>query len=214
MSINAQLQANVRTTAPELYGSGVSNVDQTPRGELLTAFGLPPKTDIVRLGNSWTLQTATGSAFTNVANMPTTLAVLGFYNAYTDTTCAVIDQIWFLSLTSITALSNVTIIYQVASVAALTNDTAQLINSPTGKTYSGSMTRAINVTTMVANKWACLAAAGCPATATIGLGCVAEVRGGIVIKPGFTLGVNAVLGTATGTSLMGISWHEMKLPLV
>jgi len=64
-----------------------------------------------------------------------------------------------------------------------------------------------------ADKWA-QASAGTTggATATIGTGGVAEIAGSVIVKPGFTIGVNAVVGTATGTSLMGILFHEVRLP--
>lgn len=213
MGLNLTLYANVRQTAPETYSSGQSQVDQNPRGDLCVAPALLPKTELTRLANSWYTVIPTGSAFTNVAGMPTTRAELAIYNGYTDATNLIIDQIWFASLTSITAAANITIIYQVVQVAALTDNTAVLISSPLGKVYSGSVLKALAVTTMVANKWA-LVGAGTTggAAASIGAGAVAEMAGGIIVKPGFTLGVNAVVGTAVGTSLMGILWHETKLP--
>src|ERR1051326_3059598 len=213
MALNLTLYANVRQTAPETYGSGQSQVDQNPRGDLCIAPALLPKTELTRLANSWYTVIPTGSAFTNVAGMPTTRAELAIYNNNTDTTCLVIDQIWFTSLTSITAAANIAIIAQVAQVAALTDNTAVLISSPLGKTYSGNVQRALAVTTMTANKWSILGAGTTGgATATIGSGAVAEVGGSIIVKPGFTPGVNAVVGSAHGPSLMGILWHEVKLP--
>jgi hypothetical protein len=213
MGLNLTLYANVRQTSPESYSSGQSQVDQNPRGDLCFAPALLPKTELTRLANSWYAVIPTGSAFTNVAGMPTTRAELAIYNNYTDTTNLVIDQIWFASLTSITAAANVTIIAQVAQVTALTDNTAVLISSPLGKTYSGNVQRALAVTTMTANKWS-LVGSGTTggATASIGSGAVAEIGGSIIVKPGFTLGVNAVVGTATGTSIMGVLWHEVKLP--
>lgn len=179
-------------------------------GEVSVAQGLPPKTEIVRLGNSWNCAIPTGNAFTNVADMPTTRSELALYNG-DSTKTYVIDSIWYLSLTSITALSNATLIYQVGFPAALTDNTAILINSPRGLTYNGRAKRALATTTMVANKWCAVAAATQAATASIGFGVVANIDGGILVTPGGTLGVNAVLGTATGTALMGISWHEVTL---
>lgn len=213
MALNLTLFANVRQTAAESYSSGQSMVDQNPRGDLCFAPALLPKTELTRLAATWYAMIPTASAFTNVAGMPTTRAELAVYNGYTDTTCLVIDQIWFTSLTSITAAASVTIISQVAQVTALSDNTAVLISSPLGKTYSGSVTRALAVTTMTANKWAFHGTGGTGgATASIGTGAVAEIGGSIIVKPGFTFGVNAVVGTATGTSLMGILWHEVKLP--
>ncbi len=212
MGLNLTLYANVRQVAPEAYASGQSQVDQNPRGDLCIAPALLPKTELTRLANTWYTVIPTGSAFTNVAGMPTTRAELAIYNGYTDTTNLVIDQIWFTSLTSITAAAGITIIYQVIQVAALTDSAGTLISSPLGKVYSGNVLKALAVTTLVANKWALVGAGGSAAAASIGSGCVAEMGGSIIVKPGFTLGVNAVVGTATGTSLMGILWHEVKFP--
>jgi len=144
--------------------------------------------------------------------MPTTLAVLALYNGeLSGGKSYIIDQISFMCLTSITAASGISIIWQVGAPAALTDDTAQLINSASGMVYNGRAKRAINVTTMVANKWTVAASAQAGAVVSIGVGLLAEVNGGIIVRPGYTLGVNAVLGTATGTSLMGISWSEVEL---
>ncbi len=181
--------------------------------EQLIVRGLPTKTESVRLGNCWTVQIPTASAFTNVADMPTTRAELALYNGEPGGGKSyIIDSVWFISLTSVTALTNATLIYQVAAAAALADNTALLINSPLGYVYTGRANRALAVTTMTTNKWSVLASATCKATATIGFGVVANVDGGIILTPGMTLGVNAVLGTATGTSMMGISWREEVLP--
>ncbi len=213
MGLNLTLYANVRQTAPEIYSSGQSQVDQNPRGDLCVAPALLPKTELTRLANTWYVVTPTGSAFAPVAAMPTTLAVLAIYNGYTDTTCLVIDQISFTALTSAGAATNITILAQVLQVTALTEAATVLVTSPLGKTYSGSVLKAINVTTMVANKFA-IVGVGTSGGASVGIasGAVAEIGGGIIVKPGFTLGVNALAGTASGTALMGILWHEVKLP--
>ncbi len=213
MGLNLTLYANVRQTAPETYSSGQSQVDQNPRGDLCIAQALLPKTEMTRLANTWYTITPTGSAFAPVAAMPTTLAVLAIYNGYTDTTCLIIDQIWITTLTSAGAATNYGILAQVLQVAALTDSATVLVTSPLGKVYSGSVLKAINVTTMVANKFSILGVGTSGgAAAGIGTGAVAEVAGAIIVKPGFTLGVNAIAGTASGTAMMGILWHEAKLP--
>ncbi len=206
--------ARVRGAVRPRYNEGAdSPYSQLAGGELLTVNGLPAKTEGVRLQNVWTCQIATASAFTNVAGMPTSRAELALYNGESSGGLSyIIDNIWFLSLTSITALSNASIIYQVVSAAALSNDTAQLINSPIGSVYNGKALRAVAVTTMATNKWAVAATGTNAATASIGFGVYAEINGGIVVRPGMTLGVNAVVGTATGTSLMGFTWREEVLP--
>lgn len=181
-------------------------------GELYVASGLPRKAESVRLGNYWSCTIATGSAFTNVAGMPTTRAELALYNGeLSGGKSYIIDQISFLSLTSITAAAGIGIIWQVGAPAALTDDTAQLINGASGMTYNGRAKRAVAVTTMVANKWTIAATGQTGAAASIGHAVVAEINGGIIVRPGFTVGVNVVAGTAVGTSLMGISWIEAEM---
>jgi len=203
----------VRGTSVPAYGDGEGDLGITSRGELLIAYGLPLKTDLVRLGDTYTCQIATGSAFTHVATMPTTRSELSLFNGEPGTgKCYVIDSIWWFCLTSITAASGATLIYQVSpSAAAPTDDAAQLINSPMGKAYGGRARRAVATTVMTANKWAALASQPAGAAVSIGVGLVAQVEGGIVIPPGATLGINVVVGTATGTALVGVSWHEAQL---
>lgn len=202
-----------RGSVPDYNDGSDSAVAINHRGELMVSQVLPAKASIVNLACSFNMMIPTGSAFTNVAGMPTTRAELALYNA-DSVNSYVIDSIYFLSLTSITAAAGVSLIYQVASVAALTDNTAVLINSPIGKVYDGKAQRALAVTTMTANKWAVIDATPAGAAASIGLGLVANVDGGIIVRPGYTLGLNAVVGTATGTSLIGVSWHECQLPAV
>ncbi len=219
MALNLTLNANVRLTLPESYNSGQSLVDMNPRGDLCVAPSLLPKTELSRLANTWYSTIATGSAFNLVAGYPGstgTRAEIVYYNGYTDTTCMVIDQIWFQNIVTQGAISGYTVVYQViGGVAAPTNDTAQLISSPLGKGYSGSVTRQVAVTTMVTNKWA-IAGAGSSngASVSVGAGVICEMGGGVIVKPGFTIGLNVIAGTTnTAGGLLGIMWHEVKMPL-
>ncbi len=203
----------VRGTSIPSYGDGDANMSVTSRGEQVMVHGLPSKADLVRLGDSYSCQIATASAFTHVANMPTTRSELVLYNGEPGTgKCYVIDSIWWFCLTSITAASGATLIYQVsASAAAPTDDATQLINSPMGRVYGGRAKRAVATTVMTANKWAALASQPAGAAVSIGVGLVAEVNGGIIVPPGATLGMNVVVGTAVGTALIGVAWHEAQL---
>lgn len=206
------LVGNVRGRSRPNYGEGDQRLSLNNGGEMVVSQSLLAKAQLASACDSWSMMIPTGSAFTNVANMPTTRAELLLYNGEPGGGKSyVIDQIGFLSLTSVTAASGVTIIYQV-NVSAVTDEPLVLINSPIGNVYNGRAQRDLALTTMVANKWTPLAATPAGAAASIGLGVVAEVNGGIILRPGYTLGVNAVLGTATGTSLMSISWHEVNLP--
>lgn len=195
------------------YGEGQeSKLQINNRGDQLIAASLPPLTETVQMNNTWSMMIPTGSAYTNVAGMPTTRAELVLYNGNaTNTFSFVIHEISFLSLSSIAAASGVSLIWQIGTPAAPTDDALVLINSASGQTYVGNGERDLAVTSMVANKWTVCAAAQAGAAASIGLGVVAKIDGGIVLHPGDTLGVNSVAGTAVGTSLMGIVWSEVKL---
>ncbi len=205
------MEARVRGPRAK-YSQGIDvPVTITQGGELITTQGLPPKTEAVRLNDCWSMMIPTGSAFTGVAGMPTTRAELVLYNNEPGGGKSfIIDTVGFLSLTDITALSNATIIYQVNGTS-VTDEALVLINSPTGATYGGKAEKDLATTAFVANKWTPLAGAGNPATATLGFGFVAEVNGGIILRPGSALGVNAVCSSTTGTHLMSISWQEAVL---
>jgi len=211
---NTLQYGNVRGMSRPCYAQGDARLELSCGGEMLSVPALPPKVEVVRLGNSWNMTIPTGSAFTHVANMPTTRAELALYNGEPSNGCSyVIDAAWYLALTSITAASGATLIAQLVAVAALTDNAAVLINSPIGRSYGGRGLRALAVTTMVANKWVVLASGPTGAAASIGHGVHAEVRGGIILPPGYTLGLNVVVGTAVGTGLIGVAWHEVNLPL-
>jgi hypothetical protein len=177
-------------------------------------FGDPflPKTEFARIGALNTVRIASGNAFTHVAAYPTTRAELVLYNNEpTGGACYIIDSVWHLSITSMAAVGSVAIIAQiVASPAAPTDNTSQLITSNRGTTYAGRALRAIAQTTAIANKWELLASSnnGGSATAQIGLASFAECWGKFVIRPGDMFAVNVVAGTAAGTAIMGITWAE------
>jgi hypothetical protein len=206
-------EVRVRGTSREEYNVGSDSAAvMTKGGEQLVALGVPAKLELTRLGCSWNMQIPTGSAFTNVAALPTTRSELALYNGeLAGGKSYVIDRITFLSLTDVTAAAAATIVWQVGAPAALTDNTAVLINSPLGMVYNGRALRALATTTMTANKWCLAESANTGAAKTIGMGIVAEIAGGIIVRPGYTLGVNAIVGTATGTSIMGISWYELDL---
>tara|TARA_R110000868_G_scaffold401648_1_gene677250 strand:- start:269 stop:919 length:651 start_codon:yes stop_codon:yes gene_type:complete len=205
----------VRGSAALNYGDGEGYTSLNSRGDLLVAQSIPQTAEIVRMGDSWTCSIATGSAFTSVAGYPTTRSELSLYNGEPSTGKSyVIERVWWCSITSITAASGASIVYQVgASIAALTDDTAQLINSPLGKVYGGRAKRAVATTTHTANKWAVLESLGAGAAVSIGTGLTTHVNGAVIVPPGATIGLNVVLGTAVGTNIIGVSWHEVQLKI-
>ena len=205
------MEARVRGPRAK-YSQGVDvPVTITNGGEMLVTAGLPAKTEGVRLRDSWSMVIPTESQFAGVAAFPTTRAELVLYNGEPGGGQSyIIDTVGLVCTVSTAALSNATIIYQVNGTG-ITDEVLVLINSPVGDTYNGKATKDLATTAFVANKWTPLASGTQAATASIGFGIVAEVNGGIILRPGMALGVNAVVGTATGDYVMSISWQEAVL---
>lgn len=216
MSIVSELSAQVRGSTREDYSSGQQSLAANNGGDLLVAAGLPPKTELVRLGNVWSIRTPLANAFQPVAAMPTTLANIVLHNG-NSTKSLVIDSVWAVTQTSIAAATSFTLLGQIsnAGVAAPTDNTAVLITSRAGKTYSGSaVKKAIaNTAFAIADKWTVLGCeSGHPSTA-IGAGVFADVWGGWIIPPGACFCVNLVASTAGGTMIQGVDFAEIELDL-
>jgi hypothetical protein len=208
----APMYGQVRGISRDNFGGGDQRISLTNGGEVYMAPALPPLTELARQG-LYTARIASGSAFTNVAALPTTRAELALYNA-DPAKSYVITGVWYLAVSSMAAAGSIAIIAQVVpGVAALTDDTAQLITAGDGRPYGGFAKRAVAVTTMVANKWDLLQTSinGGSATAQIGLASFADCYGKYIVRPGSTFGVNVVAGTAAGTAVMGIQWAELNL---
>ena len=81
---------------------GNNVVCQNPRGDLSLAQGLPERTELVRMGQSYSAQIPAGSAFTLLITIPTTRAELALQNAAaTDSNIVlVIERFWVKAVTS------------------------------------------------------------------------------------------------------------------
>ena len=188
------------------------------RGDLIVAFGLPQRADLIRQGQTWTCRMATGSVFTYVAAWPTTRAELLLYNGEpTYGKSYVIDSAWMYGLTSMAAAQPIDLIAQLAPVATIpTHDTAQLITGQNGKfTYGGFGRVCVANTTggCVANRWDLLASANAPMTTNLGLSVLADLWGKYIVPPGWVFGLAGIAGTAAGTALIGVTWSEVQLIL-
>lgn len=203
-----------RLYAPANYADGEAKVQINGRGDLVVAAGLPPKTELARLGGTYSVQIATGSAFTYVAAWPTTRAELVLYNGETaGGKSYVIDSAWMVSVSSTAAAASLSLLAQLApTISAPTDDANQLIVSRAGKTaYGGRAKRAVAQTTMTANKWELVGHTPAGPSASIATAVFAEMYGGWIVPPGGTIGFAGVAGTAAGTAIIGVCWHEVLL---
>lgn len=207
----------------ELYDNNASQESQligNNRGDLLVAQSLPSKAELVRLGKSWSARIAIASAFTYVAAWPTTRAELVLYNGESaGGPSYVIDSAWLYGVTSMAAAQHIVMLAQLVPVVATvpTDDTAQLINSLSGKAaYSGRAKRAVANTAagQTTNLWDLISPSNPSAmTTNLGAAIYAELFGKYIVPPGGVFALNAVAGTAAGTAIIGVSWHEAQLTL-
>jgi hypothetical protein len=218
----------------DLYGTviGAAEVFNSPAGQdqemtvnnlghLREVNSLAPQAEIVRLGGTWQCAMKLASAFTHVATWPTTRSEFILYNGEPAWGKSyVIEQIWACNAaTTIGAAGPYTLLGQivVSSATALTDDATQLITSASGRgtVYTGRMQRQVvdAATWAVASKWQVLTAGYNQATASIGMGVVANLNGSWIMRPGNFLCLNAVIGTAAGTSIIGVVWDEVQLNL-
>ena len=218
MGVALNLFAKIRQAAADTLSGGDGKLERNPRGDLLVAQALSPRSELVRLGDSYAVAIATGSAFAPVAAWPTTRAELILWNGEDPGGKSyVIDSAWVASITSVAAASSITLLGQVVpskGVAAPTDDTAQIISSLSGRSsnYGGRARRAVaNTAFCIANGWQALGAVAASPSASIGAGAFAECEGRFIIPPGGTFGLNAVFSTAAGTAIAGLSWHEIQL---
>lgn len=215
----AALVAKVLGKARPAYGDGSFTPYMSPRGDLATALGLPLKSELVRMGDTWSCSIATGSAFTYVNALPTTRAELVLFNGESASGKSyVIDSAWMFNVSSMAAAQPITLVGQLAltGIAAPTDDANQLIYSRSGRrSYAGQAKRAVaNTAFCIANKWEVIASANDPMTTNLGQGLYADLFGGWIVPPGGALGLAGVAGTAAGTAVIGVTWHEVLLPVV
>jgi hypothetical protein len=208
----------------ELYNNnhnGASGLVGNNRGDLAVAQALPSAADLVRLGASYQAVIASANAFTYVAALPTTRAELVLYNnAGVGGPSIVIDSAWMFNVSSQAAANPITLVVQNCAaglVAAPTDGTTTIVQtSLSGKT--AGLTRVgralfalANTAFALANHWEVVAANA--ATATLGLSVTADLRGKYIVPPTGAFCLAGVAGTAAGTAVIGVVYHEVQLTL-
>lgn len=204
-----------------------SSLQETPvlfnsRGDLLATQSLPERTEIVRLGRSYSAQIAAANAFTYVAALPTTRAELVLFNAAAvGGVSIVIDRVWLYGVTSMGAAQPIVILGQVAAtglVAAPVDGTTTIVQTGLNG-HNAALARLgvalfalANTAFALANHWQVIGN-GLVSAPTTNLGAAIEglCYGRYIIPPTAAFCVNAVAGTAAGTAVMGIDYHEVQI---
>lgn len=212
----------VRNLAISKWADGVKgDIAINPRGELLTAYGLPERVELVRQGLSFGGAIPTGSAFTFVNAWPTTRAELILYNANPiGGKSLIIDRVWMTNITSQAAAQPFSILGQIrgadSGVAAAADDATVLryaLNGRVQSVYIGGARYALaNTAFMLTNKWFIMGnAAISPMTTNLGNSLSVECYGRYIIPPGACFGIAGLAGTAAGTAIAGIEHHEVQM---
>lgn len=216
------LLGQVRKTTVPTYGDSEGKPPAiNDRGEWLVSKVLPDRAEITRMGRTFTRAIPTGSAFTHVAAWPTTRAELVLKNGEPAGGLSyVLDSVWTANAaTSIAAASAYTQLGQIVnSHATDVTDAATILtwNRAGTSTYNTRSKCAVaNTSYGVASKWEVLPSpTGAGPAASIGLAAYSDLWGSWILPPGAIFLLNLVVGTATGTAIQGITWHEVQLPLV
>ncbi len=219
-----KLLGRVRNLTVPSYGDGEPGqmIDINPRGEGLFSQGLPERSELVRQGKSWGAAIPTGSAFTFVAAWPTTRSELVLQNGEDKGGATyIIDRVWLANITSQAAAQPYSLLGQLVpaalNVALVADNTAVLRHSLSGKlkNYTGRAQLVMADTTWaVANQWFTLGdAVESPMTTNLGGSLETFCFGRYLVPPGAAFCLAGLAGTAAGTAIAGIEWHEAQLPL-
>lgn len=212
-----------RSTVPDYNEAQQCLPGGNSRGESLFAQALPERSELVRQGKSWAAAIPTGSAFTYVAGWPTTRAELVLYNGEAANGLTyVLDRVWMANITSMAAAQFASILYQCSPVnhgiAAATDNTAILKWSLSGKqnVYNGNAKLAVaNTAFALTNLWTTIGAPiNAAMTTNLGATCEANVFGRFLIPPGACGCFAGLAGTAVGTAIIGVEWHEVQMPVI
>lgn len=209
-----------RNNAPAAVGAGQIQFNSNERDEQIVAQGLPPYTEMTRLGQGWTVQTAT--LFAPIAAYPSTTARLEIYNNTSGASALnmVITDLFAAQILSTAATQTYAIFAMVTTTKTAPTNTALSVASVSGKaafttTTGGALITAID-TTVVANGWRPWGAvqAWGTAAATPGNSWSAEVNGKLIVPPGCALCIAPAGSIATNSSFQcgaGFYWAALTM---
>ncbi len=214
----ASLVARVISRARPAYTDGTYVVGMNPRSELCTVAGLPERTELVRMGQSYSAQIPAANAFTLLITIPTTRAELALQNSAPASSdiCLVIERFWVKAVTSIASAGALTPLSQlVAPGTALVADNAAILRtSLSGKgTYQGYGTLCIasTATGCITDKWNHHGGTETSATTNIALCTEVQCFGKYIVPPQGNFSMNVQESVSGGTAILGVEWHEALL---
>lgn len=118
-------------------------------------------------------------------------------------------------ITSMAAAQPISLLAQIVPPAehtAAPTAHASIVRSLCGKSaYSGRAVRAVAVTTALANAWQTVASTNSPMTTNLGQSVYVDLYGLYIVPPGGSFNLAGLAGTAAGTAICGVTWHEVEL---
>ena len=220
MGLTSQIFGSIRQAARRLYTSGgVQSVDMNLGGDLIASQGLPERSEIVRMGLSFSAQIPAGSAWTLLITIPTTLSNLALQNPNTTSSkvCYVIDRFWVKNVTSEASAGELTPLSQLVppgtALAAATSGI--VVNNLSGSSNSSSaqITLATTATGCITDRWNHHASRGQSETTNIATCVEVQCYGRYIVRPQASFNINAQESVSGGTAICGVEWHEVVLDL-
>lgn len=192
-------------------------VQLNARGDLVVAQAMPELTELVRMGNSFQVQTSTAAAA--LTTEPTTTNGLGLFNGEPSTGKSyAIDSIaaWERVVDATQQNEMALFVMNNKTIVTAPADAALTIRSLSGRTYGGKARTFIGAVTN--DGWFPVgnSAPGAPAVAG-GVWRTTDIplRGLYLVPPGGMFNIHAVKVAATASQLQFvIRWHEIQLPVV
>ena len=186
------------------------------RGDQIVAQGLPERTELVRLGDSWQVSNATATS--SATGLPTTTAGLQLWNgepssgkSYVIDSVAATEAVVDSTQSDCTAL----MVCNNKTPVATPTDAGLVIRSMSGRTYGGKARTILTGTTMVNDGWFPAGNSVAPAPAVAGSGWKqtdVDLRGMYIVPPGGQFNIQSVkVAAAASQMIFTIRWHEVQL---
>ena len=222
MSLTSQIYGAVRQSSRRAFASGGNqSLDLNQGGDLLASLGLPERTEVVRLGDSYSAQMPAASALTLLITIPSTLAGLSLQNGEASGGKSyIIERFWVKAVTSMASACALTPLSQLvpAGTAQVADDVTVLRMSLSGKASPAGSTAAKIVMASTApgcltDKWNHHASAQVPATTNIATVVEVLCYGRYIVPPQASFNISVQESVSGGTAILGVEWHEVLLDL-
>lgn len=214
MGLDVSILKFVRKVAPGLYATGDGKPHVNSRGDALVALGLPPASELVRLGESYGVVQA--AAVAPVVALPTTTAQVSLWNGESDGGKSyVIDSVFMTVVVSAGAATGIGLagMLNKGRVSAMTADINSSIFGLAGHAYAGKG-KVDLAATVVDDGWHPIGNSIVGPASQIGLNIDVEVYGKYIVPPGGAFSLAALANTVTTITVkMGCRWHEVQLDL-